>query len=79
MQKKIQKNMKAIESYWKDTAALWEIPWADYPHWRFLTALQVIMHKFIRPNENAFFKKMRRVHQKNVFHIHRSLHLIFGW
>ena len=46
--------MKVIESYWKDTAAVWGdtknriIRVSD-----FLTFLQVIMKNFIQPNERA--------------------------
>ena len=35
------------------------------------------MQTFIRPNEGAFKKKMLRIHHQNLFHMRRSLHLIF--
>ena len=67
--------MKAIESYggWKMMTVL--LP-GLFVLTHFLAFLQVMMQTFIRPNERA--QKMLRIHHSNLFHIRRSLHLIFG-
>ena len=67
--------MKVIESYGSDTAAgcrdtnsgLLCLAISDFP--------STIMQIFIRPYERA--QKMLRIHHLNLFHIRRSLHLIF--
>ena len=67
--------MKVTESYWK---VRWQFAWYSEPVlivFSFLTYLQTVMQIFIQPNERTW--EMLRIHHLNLFHIRRSLHLIF--
>ena len=69
--------MKATESYWKDTVAVYRDTNSGVIIFlRFLTFLQVNMQKFYLTKRSSV-KNMPRIHEVNLFHIRRSLHLFF--